>query len=470
MIKEHKSILTKIEISFDFVVLFASSFITNALIIFLSSNPDAKNYVVIPNINSESYYYLIIAIYAFLTIIFFFFDNAYLYYRFKPKRKLLKQITTGVARSSLIIFILLILFDNKEVPIIYFTKFALVSALTFTLYRLIILKLFTALREYGYMVKHIVILYSDKKTEDDFINLIGENRNWGLNVLKEIDVTHKNGYDQFFTLLKSYAVDDVFIFSDNNSILPGKDYINYIDLANEFGKNIRFLFKSNSIFTKTKPVVSFVDKYPTLLFTQKNIIENHAATKRTVDILAGLVGSLITLLLLIVIGPIIKLSSKGPIFFKQLRVGSNGRNFYIYKFRTMCNDAEDKKADLQEHNELTGAVFKMKNDPRVTKIGNFLRSTSLDEFPQFFNVLFGEMSLIGTRPPTPAEVKEYKNWQHKRITIKPGITGLWQVSGRNSITDFDQIAKLDIEYIENWSIWLDIKIFLKTFSALFKGQ
>jgi len=470
MIKEHKSVLTKIEIIVDFLILVSASFVTNFFILWFDGIRNFSTYSIIPNINTESYYYLIVLIFSFLTLIFYFFDNAYLYYRFKSKKKLIKQITGGIFKSSIVMFILLIIFDNKEFPIKYFFKYVMVSVTIFIIYRFLVLKIFVILRERGYNIKHIVLLYTNEKNENNFFRLMEKHKDWGLNVIDKININNEDSFEKFFRLLKSYAVDDIYIFPENNSILPGDGFFNYINLSHEFGKNIRFFFESNTIYTKAKPIVSFVDKYPTLLFSQKQILESYAAVKRFVDIIFGLIGSLITISFIPVVGVIIKLTSKGPILFKQLRVGSNGRNFYIYKFRTMYNDAEEKKKDLEQHNELSGAVFKMKNDPRVTKIGKFLRATSLDEFPQFFNVLNGDMSLIGTRPPTPNEVKDYENWQHKRISIKPGITGLWQVSGRNKITDFDEIAKLDIEYIDNWSIWLDVKIFFKTFFALFKGQ
>ena len=160
---------------------------------------------------------------------------------------------------------------------------------------------------------------------------------------------------------------------------------------------------------------------------------------------------------------LIKLTSKGPSIFVQDRVGLNGRIFKLYKFRTMFYDAEERKKDLLNQNEFSnGLMFKIKDDPRITKIGKFIRTSSIDELPQFINILKGDMSLIGTRPPTVDEVKIYENHHRRRISIKPGITGLWQVSGRSSIQDFDEFVRLDTKYIDEWSILLDIKIIFKT--------
>jgi lipopolysaccharide/colanic/teichoic acid biosynthesis glycosyltransferase len=157
------------------------------------------------------------------------------------------------------------------------------------------------------------------------------------------------------------------------------------------------------------------------------------------------------------------------VLFRQRRVGLNGREFGLYKFRSMCHDAESKLAELRHRNEMDGPVFKMREDPRVTRIGRFLRKTSLDEFPQFWNVLRGEMSVVGPRPPIPTEVRLYKRWQRRRLSVKPGITCTWQVSGRNEV-DFARWMELDLHYIDNWSLWHDLKIVLQTIPAVILGR
>lgn len=205
--------------------------------------------------------------------------------------------------------------------------------------------------------------------------------------------------------------------------------------------------------------------------------------KRCLDLLGGIVGSIITLLLALVIGPIIYVKSPGPIFFKQERVGLNGKTFKMYKFRSMYLDAEERKAELMAQSAMGDArMFKMDFDPRVIGnrllpdgtqkkgVGQFLRDFSLDEFPQFFNVLKGDLSLVGTRPPLVSEVNEYEMHHKARLAIKPGITGMWQVSGRSDITDFEEVVRLDGEYISNWSFGLDIKILLKTIGVVLKRQ
>lgn len=204
--------------------------------------------------------------------------------------------------------------------------------------------------------------------------------------------------------------------------------------------------------------------------------------KRIMDIAGGLVGCILTLILTVIIGPIIYLKSPGPIFFSQIRIGLNGKRFKIYKFRSMYMDAEERKKELMSQNKMDGLMFKMDYDPRIIGsekkgkdgkpkgIGNFIRKTSLDEFPQFFNVLKGDMSFVGTRPPTVDEWEQYELHHRSRMSTKPGITGMWQVSGRSDITDFEEVVRLDTQYIENWSLGLDIKILLKTVVSVLKSE
>lgn len=192
--------------------------------------------------------------------------------------------------------------------------------------------------------------------------------------------------------------------------------------------------------------------------------------KRAMDIAGGIVGVLIMCVLFVIFAPIIYIQSPGPIFFKQTRVGKNGRQFKIYKFRSMYMDAEERKKELMDQNKMNGLMFKMDNDPRITPIGRFIRKTSIDEFPQFINILKGDMSLVGTRPPTLDEVEKYDLHHKSRLAIKPGLTGMWQVSGRSDITDFEEVVRLDNEYIKNFSLSLDVKLLFKTILVVFNKK
>jgi exopolysaccharide biosynthesis polyprenyl glycosylphosphotransferase len=212
-----------------------------------------------------------------------------------------------------------------------------------------------------------------------------------------------------------------------------------------------------------------INKYSLINDRKYKIVENNSynVIKRILDILGAVFGLLLLSPLLLIVAIIIKIEDpKGNILFKQKRIGKNGEEFYMYKFRSMVTNAEELLDSLMHRNETTGAMFKMKEDPRVTKIGKFIRKTSIDELPQLWNVLKGEMSLVGPRPPLPREVDEYSSYDHQRLLVTPGCTGLWQVSGRSNL-GFEEMVELDLKYIQNRTIIYDIKLILKTIIVLF---
>ena len=201
---------------------------------------------------------------------------------------------------------------------------------------------------------------------------------------------------------------------------------------------------------------------PVVTFFNREFDAKDIAIKRTFDLVGGMIGMVFLAIATVIVGPLIKLESPGPVFFKQKRVGKNGRVFELYKFRSMYADAEERKSELMSQNEMNGLMFKMDNDPRITKVGKFIRKTSIDEFPQFINVLKGDMSLVGTRPPTVNEFNQYEGHHKRRLSMKPGITGMWQAYGRNTVKDFEDVVKMDLDYIDNWSLGMDMKILGKT--------
>jgi exopolysaccharide biosynthesis polyprenyl glycosylphosphotransferase len=198
----------------------------------------------------------------------------------------------------------------------------------------------------------------------------------------------------------------------------------------------------------------------------KHSTRSSLALKRSLDVACSVLGLVLLAPLFLLLFVIVKLTSRGPAVFVQNRCGLGGRIFKFYKFRTMVPDAEQQKAQLEHLNEMRGPVFKIRRDPRVTKVGAFLRKTSLDELPQLWNVLRGDMSLVGPRPPLPSEVELYTERQAQRLSVVPGITGLWQVSGRSAISDFEQWLELDLRYVNSWTVWLDLKIIVKTFAVV----
>lgn len=197
---------------------------------------------------------------------------------------------------------------------------------------------------------------------------------------------------------------------------------------------------------------------------QKNIL--YEVSKRTLDFMGSFLGLVILSPILLIVAILIKLESKGPAIFSQSRIGLNGKEFKMYKFRSMVQNAEELKEKLAKQNEMSGPMFKMKNDPRVTKVGKFIRKTSIDELPQLLNILKGDMTLVGPRPSLPREVEKFESWMLKRLEVKPGLTCYWQVSGRNNI-DFYEWMKLDLKYVNDMNFWLDIKLIFKTVGVLF---
>ena len=231
------------------------------------------------------------------------------------------------------------------------------------------------------------------------------------------------------------------------------------------------------------PLVERMDDARVLTYSMNTASPGELLLKRLMDIVGGIVGSIIALVIIAIVGPKIKKASPGPIIFTQERIGRNGKRFQFYKLRSMYPDAEARRAELMKDNRYSdGRMFKLEFDPRIignevlpdgtqkTGIGEFIRRTSLDEFPQFFCVLKGDMSRVGTRPPLPDEWEKYAYHHRARLAFKPGITGMWQVSGRSDITDFEEVVKLDTEYIHNWSLGLDIRILFKTISGVLKSN
>lgn len=273
--------------------------------------------------------------------------------------------------------------------------------------------------------------------------------------------------EDILSYLKENWVDEVFISLPEREKIQDK----LLEGCAEMGLTIHLkLAKMTSM--GMNQVVDKLANYTVLTSSVKVSTPRQIFLKRLMDICGGLAGLLLTAIATIFVAPAIYLSSPGPIFFSQIRIGKNGKKFKIYKFRSMYMDAEERKKELMEQNNVKdGMMFKMDNDPRIIKgIGHFIRKTSIDELPQFWNVLKGDMSLIGTRPPTVDEWEKYDLHHRKRMAIKPGITGMWQVSGRSNIKDFEEVVKLDTEYILNWSIGLDLRILAKTVKVVLMGE
>ncbi|MDE6621915.1 MAG: sugar transferase [Lachnospiraceae bacterium] len=257
-------------------------------------------------------------------------------------------------------------------------------------------------------------------------------------------------------------VDEVFI------CLPGEPLIEIRDMVQRFEEMGLTCHYNVDLFSHANPntYVQQMAGYSVISFALKTMDSRRLLIKRLIDIVGALVGLALTAAITPFVALAIKLDSPGPVFFSQTRIGKNGRRFRIWKFRSMYIDAEQRRKELEARNEVKGLMFKMGDDPRITRVGKFIRETSIDETPQFLNILVGDMSLVGTRPPTEDEFEQYNGYYRRRMSITPGLTGLWQVSGRSDIQDFEEIVKLDLEYIDNWSLGLDVKILVMTVFAV----
>ena len=286
---------------------------------------------------------------------------------------------------------------------------------------------------------------------------------------------------------KGVVIDGVKVTADRDNMLEmarqmplDEVFINLPDEDNEYVKHIVYDLESMGIACHYN--IDIIDRpqkeirvgkfagYTVVTYSINHFDYRRMMIKRLIDIVGGIVGLIITAVMTPFVALAIKIDSPGPVLFAQTRIGKNGRRFKIYKFRSMYIDAEERKKELEEQNEMQGLMFKMENDPRITKVGKFIRKTSIDELPQFYNIVKGDMSLVGTRPPTEDEFEQYNSHYRRRISMTPGLTGLWQISGRSEIVDFDDVVKYDLEYIDNWTLGLDIKILVQTVWVVLTGK
>ncbi len=382
----------------------------------------------------------------------------------------------GALACAAFIFLL----DREEYSRAIYGGFIVFSFIFITLERVLVRGFLGYFRSKGYNTRNLLIVGTREKARR-FHQMVEDHREWGMEIEGflqadesqplqegEIDGHLVLGYARdLIKICKSVQIDEVVFCLPKNMIIDVDDYVRDLE---EIGITVQVVLDFFDIQSSKQVFGLFHNEIPIITFHTKSLDAQQLFLKRVLDIVGALIGLAMTAVLLPFIALAIKRSDPGPLFFGQNRVGENGRIFKCWKFRTMYTDAEERKKELMARNEMKGAIFKIKNDPRIFPFGHFLRKTSLDELPQFWNVLKGEMSLVGTRPPTPGEVSEYENWHRRRISIKPGITGLWQISGRNNIDDFDEIVRMDLSYIDTWNIWLDIRLLCKTVAVVLRRK
>lgn len=379
--------------------------------------------------------------------------------------------------SMMIMFLFIFAFKLDLISRIFVVIFACTHLFTLYILRLCTYKFFKFYRTNGHNTRNVIVIAD--ATSEFVIQQILKNKEWGFRLLMIVSNSKliKAKYGNSIKIIPDknvFNLKSIMTFDIVDEIIYCKRHIaqqeieSLVKSCQEIG--VAFRLQSDlSPISMAKAQASLHDM-PSLSYT--NVPNDYfgVAWKTFSDLSFSLLLLIVLAPLMVIISIVIKLSSHGPVFFKQVRVGLRGRQFYLYKFRTMVINAEELKARLMEKNEMDGPVFKIKNDPRITSIGRFLRKTGLDELPQFFNVLKGEMSLIGPRPPLPEEVKRYERWQLRRLSVKPGITCTWQiVPNRNSVV-FEQWMKLDLAYIDNWSPKLDLQLFFKTIKTVITGS
>ena len=403
--------------------------------------------------------------------------NLYEPKRFRRKLEECMDIIKATSLGSLLICAMIGLLGSQFFNSLVVIVFWLTAMVMTVAVRAAIRFLLTLVRSQGRNLRHIVVLGTNRRARA-FVEKIRERRDMGYNVIGYVDDRSADkegnpikilcGISGFPEILERYVVDEVVI------ALPIQTF--YIQIreimaqCTEQGITVRFIVDKLFDLPNTKSRMEYLEDTP-LFSLYMGPEENWAfVVKRVVDFILSAVFLVLLIPLFVLVGALIGLTSQGPVFFVQDRVGHNKRRFRMYKFRTMKKEAEILQEELEGLNEVEGPVFKINNDPRITKIGKILRKTSIDELPQLVNVLKGDMSLVGPRPLPLRDYKRFqKNWQKRRVSVKPGITGLWQVCGRNDLS-FDQWIELDMEYIDHWSLFLDFKILMKTIPAVLSGK
>lgn len=397
-------------------------------------------------------------------------------HRTKTYSKILVSYMKVIVFGMSIVFLFMFLFKLTNISRLVIMFFGVINFFSLFAVRISVYRIMKFYRVKGYNSRNIIIVADD--SSEPFLEKLLENREWGY-ILKYIITNSSKIYKKYKDIVRIHPehvnLRNLIDLDVIDEVVYCKNEINQNRLKSIIHdcEEVGVVFRMQSqLFnmSATKAHINHFDETPFLTFD--NTPSDHFALriKNIFSVLAALFILIVWSPILLLITILIKASSKGPVFFKQKRVGLRGRTFYMYKFRTMIINAEQLQKDLMSANEADGPVFKIKNDPRITKIGKFLRKSGLDELPQFFNVLIGDMSLVGPRPPIPSEVKQYERWQLRRLSMKPGITCTWQIKPNRNNISFDDWMKMDLQYIDNWSNKLDLVLFFKTIKTMLKGS
>ncbi|HDY67918.1 MAG TPA: sugar transferase [Candidatus Scalindua sp.] len=403
-------------------------------------------------------------------------QGAYALDRFTSLSQETKTVLKTVFFGTVILlsgaFLLKIYFPARTLIVI----FAGVNFSLLVLEKTVIYYVVSDLKKRGYHKKPVIIVGTGEKAREfmesikgdpgeelEIVGFIGEkemnvgNRIYGCNIL--------GNFSQLKEVLHRHPIDEIIFALSKENLEIGE----MLRLCEEEGVTSSII-TDFPVSAKTNVQLRMAHNLPLLTLSRVPYSPWQLFLKRITDIIISALASAILSPLFLIIAALVKFTSPGPVFYQWEVVGFNKRPFNSWKFRTMVENADELKTKLWNKNEMLGPVFKIRDDPRITRVGRILRRFSLDELPQLYSVLRGDMSLVGPRPPLIGEVDRFESWQRRKLSLKPGLTCLWQVSGRNEIRDFDDWAKLDLEYIDNWSLWLDVKIFFKTVYVVLSGS
>jgi exopolysaccharide biosynthesis polyprenyl glycosylphosphotransferase len=403
-------------------------------------------------------------------------SGAYQPLRGQSRFEILKNITQAVLISLAAYASLAYLFKFHFLSRTFIVLIFAISWVFLCAQRLFLIYALKEIRKRGLNTHNILIVGTGSRAQN-FIRYLQKHPDLGFQIVGLVDpdpaLQHKDvmGYkvigvlEDLPKIFETEVIDEVFFIMPRSLLVQIEEALLYCE---QVGKRVSlavdlFSFK----FAKTKQ--TGISDFPLLSFQSTPDKIWQLFLKRTLDIVISAAALIILSPFFLLITVLIKKTSDGPVFFRQKRCGLNGRVFTLYKFRTMVQHAEKMLDSLKKHNEMSGPAFKMSKDPRVTPLGQWFRRMSIDELPQFVHVLFGDMSIVGPRPPIPSEVAHYQTWQRRRLSMRPGLTCLWQIKGRNKIVNFDEWMRLDLQYIDEWSLWLDFKIFLKTIPVVLFG-
>lgn len=377
--------------------------------------------------------------------------------------------------ATLIFGTFVFFFKLEYVSRIFFMMLLLISASLILSEKVVVLYVSRFMRKKGYNYRKILIVGSGRRAVH-FIRKVGEHPEWGFRIVGIVDYERVNvgkivsgievlaALEDIPRLIQRRTIDEVIFLIPRAQLDKIEEYL-YVCETHGISATVAVDLFDVKI---SKLRQTELDGIPLITFETTPANEQQLFIKRAMDVLVSGIGIIILSPLFLIIALAIKAASKGPVLYIQKRSGLNGRKFVLYKFRSMYKGAHQRLAELIDRNEMSGPIFKIKDDPRVTPVGKVLRRFSLDELPQLFNVFMGHMSLVGPRPPLPKEVRQYEPWQRRRLSMRPGMTCLWQAGGRNKVK-FDEWMKLDLEYIDNWSLLLDFKILTKTIPAVMFG-